>query len=51
MVRLWLTRRPMRLPPKAVPKMPATMAPTSGASAMTSRVEAERVWLIVFISP
>ena len=31
MVTLWLTPRPMRRPPKAVPKMPARAEPSSGA--------------------
>src|SRR5688572_21476424 len=36
-------RRPMTLPPKVVPKMPASTAPASGASGTASSVAAFRV--------
>src|SRR3954471_13898830 len=41
-------RRPIRLPPKLVPRTPASTAPTSGASGTARRVEALRVWLMLF---
>src|SRR5215208_5409767 len=40
-------RRPIQLPPKVVPKTPASRAPARGASGTMSRVEALRVWLMV----
>ncbi|MNT90588.1 hypothetical protein D3C72_2315200 [compost metagenome] len=43
MVRVWLSRRPSQLPPKVVPKMPASSAPASGAKGTARSVEAERV--------
>jgi hypothetical protein len=50
MVKEWLSFRPIQLPPKAVPKTPANMAPTSGAMGTAKRVVAESVALIVMIS-
>src|SRR5689334_9475169 len=46
-VRVCDSRRPIRLPPSVVPKMPAAAAPASGASGTASRVAALRVVLIV----
>ncbi len=34
--------RPIQLPPRAVPKIPAKSAPASGASGTASKVDAER---------
>ena len=50
MVKVWLSRRPIQLPPKDVPRIPASRAPASGAMGTASRVEAESVALIVVIS-
>jgi len=46
--------RPMTLPPKVVPRIPATSDPTSGASGTASKVLAERLVVIgmsFFLSP
>ncbi|MCY1376766.1 hypothetical protein D9M69_642830 [compost metagenome] len=47
MVRVCEVRRPMTLPPKVVPRMPASAAPTRGASGTARSVLAERVVLMV----
>src|SRR5688572_31410173 len=47
MVSECVTLRPMWLPPNFVPNRPATAAPTRGASGTASRVDAERVALIL----
>ena len=39
-------RRPIKLPPKVVPKTPASAAPTRGARGTASSVVALRVWLM-----
>ena len=50
MVSEWLRRRPIQLPPNAVPKIPARIDPASGASGTASSVDAESVALIVGFS-
>ena len=50
MVSVCEARRPMTLPPKVVPRTPARAAPISGARGTASRVLAERVVLMVFLS-
>src|SRR6476646_5535888 len=51
MVKVCDRRRPMRLPPKVVPRMPASKAPASGASGTASRADAESVWLMFLFCP
>src|SRR5512133_567765 len=43
-------RRPIRLPPKVVPKIPVRTAPASGASGTMSSVVVLRVWLMLLCS-
>src|SRR3954469_5661940 len=51
MVKVCDRRRPMTLPPKVVPRTPASSAPASGASGTASRVDVFRVVLMFLCAP
>ena len=46
MVTVWLALRPKRFPPSLVPKIPANIAPTSGANGTANSALADSVLLI-----